>query len=260
RPPPPARRARSAGRPAAHPPPPVPPTAGPTPRPARRSMPRPGARPGGGTVPAPPVPAPLASTDPPSFLQPAVSLARDHATAHTVVMRTTTGRTRGMTDMTEGGSTRAAELEKTSNETSPRKGQATRRGGGDPAGRGRTTIADGVVEKIAGMAARDVLGVHAMGSGLSRTFGAVRDRVPGGTKSVARGVKAEVGEVQTALDLEIVVDYGVSIKDVARAVRENVIAAVERMTGLEVVEVNIAVSEVKLPDEEDDEEPESRLQ
>ncbi|MEU2388300.1 Asp23/Gls24 family envelope stress response protein [Streptomyces sp. NPDC012461] len=165
-----------------------------------------------------------------------------------------------MTDMTEGGSTRAAELEKTSNETSPRKGQATRRGGGDPAGRGRTTIADGVVEKIAGMAARDVLGVHAMGSGLSRTFGAVRDRVPGGTKSVARGVKAEVGEVQTALDLEIVVDYGVSIKDVARAVRENVIAAVERMTGLEVVEVNIAVSDVKLPDEEDDEEPESRLQ
>ncbi|CAL9573157.1 Asp23/Gls24 family envelope stress response protein [Streptomyces sp. enrichment culture] len=164
-----------------------------------------------------------------------------------------------MTDMTEGGSTRTAELEKTSGETS-RKGQPTRRGGGDPAGRGRTTIADGVVEKIAGMAARDVLGVHAMGSGLSRTFGAVRDRVPGGSKSVTRGVKAEVGEVQTALDLEIVVDYGVSIKDVARDVRENVVAAVERMTGLEVVEVNISVSDVKLPDEEDDEEPESRLQ
>ena len=78
------------------------------------------------------------------------------------------------------------------------------RGGGDPGSRGRTTIADGVVEKIAGLAARDVDGVHAMGSGLSRTFGAVRDRVPGGTKSVARGVKAEVGEVQAALDLEIV--------------------------------------------------------
>lgn len=131
-----------------------------------------------------------------------------------------------------------------------------------PADRGRTTIADGVVEKIAGLAAREVLGVHAMGSGggLSRTFGAVRDRVPGGAKSAAaRGVKAEVGEVQTALDLEIVVDYGVEIRGVARAVRENVIAAVERMTGLEVVEVNIAVSDVKLPDEPD-EEPDSRLQ
>ncbi|MFI6050061.1 Asp23/Gls24 family envelope stress response protein [Streptomyces violascens] len=140
-----------------------------------------------------------------------------------------------------------------------KKTSVTKRGGGDPAGRGRTTIADGVVEKIAGLAARDVVGVHAMGSGLSRTFGAVRDRVPGGKSSVTRGVKAEVGEVQTALDLEIVVDYGVSIAEVARDVRENVISAVERMTGLEVVEVNIAVSDVKLPDEED-EEPESRLQ
>ncbi|MFD9504369.1 Asp23/Gls24 family envelope stress response protein [Streptomyces sp. NPDC060035] len=142
-----------------------------------------------------------------------------------------------------------------------RKNPLAKRGGGDPATRGRTTIADGVVEKIAGMAARDVVGVHAMGSGFSRTFGAVRDRVPGGGKSVTRGVKAEVGESQTALDLEIVVDYGVSISDVARDVRENVIAAVERMTGLEVVEVNIAVSDVKLPDEEDEEaESEPRLQ
>ncbi|MFE4453172.1 Asp23/Gls24 family envelope stress response protein [Streptomyces sp. NPDC056796] len=141
-----------------------------------------------------------------------------------------------------------------------RQSQLTKRGGGAPATRGRTTIADGVVEKIAGMAARDVVGVHAMGSGLSRTFGAVRDRVPGG-KSVTRGVKAEVGESQTALDLEIVVDYGVAISEVARDVRENVIAAVERMTGLEVVEVNIAVSDVKLPDEEDDEgESETRVQ
>ncbi|NDZ83226.1 MULTISPECIES: Asp23/Gls24 family envelope stress response protein [unclassified Streptomyces] len=142
----------------------------------------------------------------------------------------------------------------------PRKTDVTKRGGGAPGSRGRTTIADGVVEKIAGLAARDVPGVHAMGSGISRTFGAVRDRVPGGGKSVSRGVKAEVGEVQTALDLEIVVEYGVSIAEVARDVRENVISAVERMTGLEVVEVNIAVSDVKLPDEEDDEEPESRLQ
>ncbi len=139
-------------------------------------------------------------------------------------------------------------------------GGAGARGGGDPGSRGRTTIADGVVEKIAGLAARDVEGVHAMGGGLARTFGAVRDRVPGGgTKSVSRGVKAEVGEVQTALDLEIVVEYGVPIADVAQDVRENVIGAVERMTGLEVVEVNIAVSDVKLPDE-DDEEPAGRLQ
>ncbi|MFE9254432.1 Asp23/Gls24 family envelope stress response protein [Streptomyces sp. NPDC006879] len=134
------------------------------------------------------------------------------------------------------------------------------RGGGDPATRGRTTIADGVVEKIAGLAAREVTGVHALGGGNSRSFGAVRDRVPGsGSKSLTRGVKAEVGEVQTALDMEIVVDYAVSIAAVARDVRENVISSVERMTELEVVEVNIAVTDVKLPDE-DEEAPESRLQ
>ncbi|MFE3069465.1 Asp23/Gls24 family envelope stress response protein [Streptomyces sp. NPDC059247] len=158
-----------------------------------------------------------------------------------------------MTDTTQSSGSTGGEQRRTS---------VTKRGGGAAAARGRTTIADGVVEKIAGLAARDVVGVHAMGSGLSRTFGAVRDRVPGGggaKANVTRGVKAEVGEVQTALDLEIVVDYGVSIADVAGDVRENVIAAVERMTGLEVVEVNIAVSDVKLPDEED-EEPEQRLQ
>ncbi|MFF1359824.1 Asp23/Gls24 family envelope stress response protein [Streptomyces sp. NPDC058297] len=127
---------------------------------------------------------------------------------------------------------------------------------GDPGTRGQTTIADGVVEKIAGMAARDVVGVHAMGSGISRAFGTARERVPGTTKSVSRGVKVEVGETQTAIDLEIIIDYGVSITNVAGAVRESVISAVEWMAGLEVVEVNIAVSDVKLPDEEEEEEEE----
>jgi uncharacterized alkaline shock family protein YloU len=127
------------------------------------------------------------------------------------------------------------------------------RGASDPRVRGKTTIADGVVEKIAGMAAREVSGVHAMGAGMSRTFGAMRDRVPGGS-SVTRGVKVEVGETQAAIDLDIVVEYGVSITDVASDVRENVIGAIERMAGLEVVEVNVTVDDVKLPDEGDEEE------
>lgn len=121
-------------------------------------------------------------------------------------------------------------------------------------GRGSTSIADSVVEKIAGMAARDVTGVHAMGSGISRAYHAARERVPGTSKSVSRGVQVEVGEEQAAIDLEIVVDYGVSIRDVAGSVRENVISAVEWMTGLEVVEVNISVSDVSLPGEEEEQE------
>ncbi|MGH4033595.1 Asp23/Gls24 family envelope stress response protein [Actinomycetota bacterium Odt1-20B] len=126
--------------------------------------------------------------------------------------------------------------------------------------RGKTSIADVVVVKIAGMAAREVPGVHDMGGGLSRTLGAVRDRVPGGRPNVGRGVKVEVGERQTALDLDLVVEYGVAIDEVARDVRENVIAAVERMTGLEVVEVNVAVNDVHLPGDEGDSDSGSRVE
>ncbi|MER8007471.1 MULTISPECIES: Asp23/Gls24 family envelope stress response protein [unclassified Streptomyces] len=128
-----------------------------------------------------------------------------------------------------------------------------------PETRGRTTIADGVVEKIAGIAAREVPGIHALGGGFTRTMGAMRDRVPGGQASVGRGVKVEVGEKQTAIDLQVVVEYGVSITDLAAEVRENVIAAVERMTGLEVVEVNIAVNDVHLPDDDTQEPREERV-
>jgi len=122
--------------------------------------------------------------------------------------------------------------------------------------RGRTVLAVGVVEKIAGMAAREIPGIHALGSGLTRTFGAMRDRVPGSKSSIGRGIKAEVGEKQTAIDIALVVEYGVVIPTLATAVRANIIAAVERMTGLEVVEVNIAVNDVHLPDEPDVEEEE----
>ncbi|MFD3580445.1 Asp23/Gls24 family envelope stress response protein [Streptomyces sp. NPDC058644] len=124
------------------------------------------------------------------------------------------------------------------------------RGSGDP---GQNTIADGVVEKIAGMAAREVPGVHALGSGFARTMSTVRDMVPGGRAGVTRGVKIEVGEIQTAIDLAVVVEYGVAIADLAADVRENVITGVERMTGLEVGEVNIAVNDVHLPDEDEEE-------
>ncbi|AKL69707.1 Asp23/Gls24 family envelope stress response protein [Streptomyces sp. Mg1] len=123
--------------------------------------------------------------------------------------------------------------------------------------RGKTAIADGVVAKIAGMAAREVPGIHSMGAGVARALGAMRERVPGtgAGQGVTHGVKAEVGERQAALDLDVVVDYGISIVDVAGDVRTNVISAVERMTGLQVVEVNIAVDDVHLPDEAEEAEP-----
>ncbi|MBA5224428.1 Asp23/Gls24 family envelope stress response protein [Streptomyces griseoaurantiacus] len=130
-----------------------------------------------------------------------------------------------------------------------------RAGAGTPAEtRGRTTIADGVVAKIAGMATREVPGIHNLGAGMARALGAMRERAPGGGGTgLTRGVKVEVGERQAAVDLDVVVEYGVPIVEVAGAVRTNVIGAVERMTGLEVVEVNITVDDVHLPDEDEDE-------
>jgi uncharacterized alkaline shock family protein YloU len=123
----------------------------------------------------------------------------------------------------------------------------------DDTTQGKTTIAASVVQKIASIAAREISGVYAMGGGVSRAFGAIRERIPGGGTGAANiaGVQVEVGEKQAAVDLDLVVEYGASIVDLARAVRRNVIAAVERMTGLEVIEVNIAVNDIHLPELDD---------
>lgn len=126
---------------------------------------------------------------------------------------------------------------------------------------GRTSIADMVVAKIVGMAARDVTGVHGMGAGMSRAFGTMRERLPGVTgPGVTQGVAVEVGERQTAVDLDLVAEYGVSIPDLAGGVRRNVITAVEKLCGLEVTEVNIVVGDIHLPDEEAEPPREPRVQ
>jgi uncharacterized alkaline shock family protein YloU len=113
---------------------------------------------------------------------------------------------------------------------------------------GKITVAQGVVQKIAGIACREISGVHAMGGGASRAFGAIRERIPGSSgPNVAQGVGVEVGETQAAIDLDIVVEYGVSIADLGQSIQRNVKQAVERMTALEVVEVNISGADVHLP-------------
>ena len=117
---------------------------------------------------------------------------------------------------------------------------------------GTTTIADTVVEKIAGLAAREVRGVHDLGGAASRAFGAVRERIPGARRSLGQGVSVEVGERQAAVDLDLIVEYGVAIGDLSKAIRRNVITSIERMTALEVTEVNIAVTNVYIPGEDDD--------
>ncbi|SCE39178.1 Uncharacterized conserved protein YloU, alkaline shock protein (Asp23) family [Streptomyces sp. DvalAA-14] len=122
---------------------------------------------------------------------------------------------------------------------------------------GKTTIADSVVATIAGIATREVDGVHAMGGGATRAVGAMRDRVSRGTIDPTRGVKVEVGEKQAAVDLDIVVVYGAEISDTAAEIRNEVATAVERMTGLDVVEINVNVRDVHVPGDDTDEDTEN---
>lgn len=117
---------------------------------------------------------------------------------------------------------------------------------------GKTTISSAVVQKIAGIAAREVTGVHAIGGGVSRAFGAIRERIPGSGTVTTTGIAVEVGEKQAAIDIDLVVEYGARIVDVASAVRTNIITSVEQITGLEVIEVNIAVNDIHFAEDDDD--------
>jgi len=150
-----------------------------------------------------------------------------------------------------------AEQKTTDRPATSTSGLVEQRGGGPLATEtGKTSIADTVVSKIAGIATREVSGVYDVGGGATRAVGALRERIPGSRTNYSQGVTVEVGERQTAIDIDLVAEFGVAIADLAAGVRRNVIASVERMTGLEVTEVNITVHDVHLEsDESEDSEP-----
>lgn len=117
---------------------------------------------------------------------------------------------------------------------------------------GTIRIADEVVEIIAGLAASEVEGVAGMSGGFVGDIAQMLVR----TKNHAKGVKVEVGEQEAAVDLFLVVEYGVSIPDVSLRVQESVKEAIESMTGLKVVETNVHVQGVNFrsaPEPKDDE-------
>ena len=106
---------------------------------------------------------------------------------------------------------------------------------------GAIKITDEVVAIIAGIAAMDVPGVTGMSGGIA---GGIAEAL--GRKNLSKGVKVEVGEKEAAIDLFIIVEYGFRIPEVAWTIQEKVKQAVEEMTGLNVVEVNIHIQGVNI--------------
>lgn len=116
-------------------------------------------------------------------------------------------------------------------------------------GLGSIRIADDVVKVIAGLAAMEIKGVAGMSGGFA---GGIAELL--GRKNLSKGIKVEVGEKEAAIDLSVILDYGVRIPDVAAQIQESVKNAVERMTGLVVVEANINVQGVAFASESREEE------
>lgn len=117
-------------------------------------------------------------------------------------------------------------------------------------GRGATTVADGVVAKIAGIAIQEIDGVHALGGGAARALGSLRDKV--GQKDLTQGVHVEVGQTQVAVDITLVVEYPHPLQQVADNAREAVYMAIENLVGMEVTEVNITITDIHVPSDDED--------
>ncbi|MHA6484615.1 Asp23/Gls24 family envelope stress response protein [Paenibacillus sp. strain BS8-2] len=109
-------------------------------------------------------------------------------------------------------------------------------------------ISDDVVATIAGLAALETPGIAAMSGGISE---GLAKRLSG--KNAQKGVSVEVGQLEAAIDLRIIVHYGIPIQEVSRQLQLNVRESVENMTGLQVVEVNVKVEGVAFKEEEQEE-------
>ncbi len=113
--------------------------------------------------------------------------------------------------------------------------------------RGRTTIGDSIVSTIAGMAAQEVEGVY-MGGGAARAASGILGSITG-SESQTRGVSAEVGTVEAAIDLTMGIEYGRDILPTVEEVRRRISERVQNMTGLRVTELNVTISDVIFPEE-----------
>ncbi len=105
---------------------------------------------------------------------------------------------------------------------------------------GSIEMSTDVVATVAALAARDVPGIHALGK--SRLIALRGDQ--------KRGVAAEVGKEEAAIDVEVIIEHGVDIREVGGQLRRRIAEEVDKMTGRKVVEVNIDIVDVHLPGED----------
>ena len=101
---------------------------------------------------------------------------------------------------------------------------------------GTITFANEVIATIAGLAAVDIPGVAGMSGGFTELLG---------RKILSKGIKVEVGTEEVAVDIAIVVEYGTPVPEIAQNIQMAVMKAIETMTGLKVVEVNLNVQGIK---------------
>ncbi|RRD45730.1 Asp23/Gls24 family envelope stress response protein [Tessaracoccus sp. OH4464_COT-324] len=113
---------------------------------------------------------------------------------------------------------------------------------------GQTIIEDAVIAKVAGIAARETPGVHALGGGVARALGAIREAVTGAGQAQGISVKADDGQV--SVDVVLVTEYPTPLQEVADGVRQAIINAIETIVGMTVTEVNVTVNDVHLPSDD----------
>ena len=119
----------------------------------------------------------------------------------------------------------------------------------DQSSTGSTVIVDSVIAKVAGIATREVAGVFALGGGAARALGAIRDAI--NSTDLTQGISVEVGETQVAVDITLVAEYPMPLQTVADNVRTAVYAAIENLVGMQVTEVNVTITDVHIPSDDD---------
>ena len=109
----------------------------------------------------------------------------------------------------------------------------------DRGGKGTVKVADEVVSVIAGLAATEVKGVSSLAGGITSDMAARR-----GIKALSKGVHVGVDDNRVKVELSLCLDYGYSIPEVGKAVQEKVKSAIENMTGMQVTEVSVKITDI----------------